>query len=159
HLLSHFFRGWALLHAGRFAEMLTAMAGAAAMAEKNGHDLWATLFRIELAQLRTELCDFESAAELAEQAVEHARASAEPTGQILLHGSIALAGARLGLGDLDGASAALEELVSRRSDRRRRLDRFLEPLLLELVTRLALARGELAAAERAAREIVELCGA
>ncbi len=153
HLLCHFFCGWARLHAGRFGEMESSLTDAMAMAEKNGHRQWAALFRIELAQLHVELFEFERARELARPAVEEARRASEPTGQILMHGSIALAGAQLGLGELDGVERSLEEIRLLREDRRCRLDWILELPRLHLSSRLALARADL---ESAAREALEL---
>ena len=99
--------------------------------------------------------DFEGARALAEEkAVDEAR-TAGPR-QILLHGSIPLAAARLGAGDVQGAERALAEIQVLREDRRRRLDQFLEPLRLNLSSQVALACGDLGRARREAEELREL---
>src|SRR5204863_8705432 len=89
-LLATFFRAWALLHAGRWAEMRETLERGLAMAEKNGHRSWSMLYRLERAQLASAAFDFEAAEAQAREVLAEARASPEPTGQILFHGLIAL---------------------------------------------------------------------
>jgi hypothetical protein len=109
-LLATFFRAWALLHAGRWAELRGTLERGLAMAEKNGHRSWSLLFRLEQAQLAAAAQDHERARELAAGVLEEAGASPEPTGQILFHGRIVLAQALLGLARPAEAAAALAEV-------------------------------------------------
>jgi DNA-binding winged helix-turn-helix (wHTH) protein len=109
-LLATFFRAWALLHAGRWAEMDETLEQGLAMAEKNGHRSWSMLFSLERAQLASAALDFERALGLAREVLSEAQASPEPTGQIRFHGWIALAQALVGLSRLGEARATLDEL-------------------------------------------------
>ncbi len=109
-LLATFFRAWALLHAGRWAELQETLERGLAMAEKNGHRSWSMLYRLERAQLASAAFDFESARELAAGVLSEARESAETTGQILFHGRIALVQGLIGLSRLEEARTALEEI-------------------------------------------------
>ena len=149
-LLATFFRAWALLHAGRWTELVDTLAGGLAMAEKNGHRSWSLLFRLERAQLASAANDCEHARALAEAVLVDATESPEPTGQILFHGRIALAQALVGLARFQEARGVLAEVERDLGQKNRLMDWMLYMPLraceAEVQTRAHGPRGALAAA-------------
>jgi DNA-binding winged helix-turn-helix (wHTH) protein/tetratricopeptide (TPR) repeat protein len=110
YLLDQFYWAWALLHAGRWGEMLKVLTEGIEMAEKNGHRLWAGLFGLEMAWLREQVFDFEPAKELCEQGIELAMEAAHDYS--LLMGRSLLSLARLGSGDYIAALASFNEIFA-----------------------------------------------
>lgn len=152
-LLSRFFRGWALLHAGEFGEMQTTLAAALALAERNGHQLWSTLYRLELAQMRSQMLDFEAARAIASPAVDLVREASDATGQILYHGLIALAEAETGLGASKEAARSFASIESALARNDGFMDWMLYWPLHQVQCEHALARGDLDAADEAAAKL------
>ncbi len=110
YLLGQFFWAWALLHAGRWGEMLKVLTEGIEMAEKNGHRLWAGLFGMEMAWLREQTYDFETAKELCERGIELALEARHDYS--LLTGRTLLALARLGSGDRQAALDSFNEILA-----------------------------------------------
>ncbi len=110
YLLSQFFWAWALLHAGRWGDMLRVVTEGIEMAEKNGHRLWAGLFRMEMAWLREQTFDFETAKELCEHGIELALEARHDYSLLISRTLLALA--RLGSGDRQAASESFNEILS-----------------------------------------------
>ena len=93
-LLGRFFEAWSLLFCGRWGAMQRVLDRALERAEVNGHELWATLFRLELAWLHQEARNYARAEELACESLKRARELENPYGERL--GVILEARARLG---------------------------------------------------------------
>ncbi|MEW6211558.1 MAG: AAA family ATPase, partial [Acidobacteriota bacterium] len=110
YLLGQFFWAWALLHAGRWGEMLRVLTEGIEMAEKNGHRLWAGLFKLEMAWLREQAFDFETAKELCERGIELALEANHSYS--LLTSRTLLALAHLGSGDRKAALASFNEILA-----------------------------------------------
>jgi len=160
-LLATFFRAWALLHAGRWAELLETLASGLAMAEKNGHRSWSMLFRLERAQLASAAHDFEPARALAAEVLAQASESPEPTGQILFHGRIALAEALIGLARPAEAEAVLDEIERGLARENSLMDWMLYLPLRRCEAECRLALGDLDRARTAAADLAaraEQCG-
>ena len=155
-LLATFFRAWALLHAGRWAELGTTLESGLELARKNGHRSWTMLFSLERAQLAHAALDFERARELAAGVLSEAGESPEPTGQILFHGRIVLAQALTGLARFEEARAELEEVERGLAQAGSLMDWMLYLPLCLCAAECRLALGDLSgarasAADRAAR--------
>jgi DNA-binding winged helix-turn-helix (wHTH) protein len=156
YLLSHFFEAWALLHLGEHEALRTCLAEGIRMADRNGHRLWESLFRLELAQLHVASGEPAKACALAEPIVHTARQEPTGTGQILFHGLIVLGDALLAHGKLAAAAAALAEVVERTSGAGEVLDRLLELPLLDARSRCAAALGDRVAARSSAQDLLDL---
>lgn len=115
YMLCQFFLAWGLLHAGRWGEMRTVLERGIRMAENNGHQLWATLFRLELAWLHGQAFDFERARQLCEVSLQQARRA--ENGHARMIGEVFLAHAQGGLGR-DGAARHSFEEAGRPAERR-----------------------------------------
>jgi DNA-binding winged helix-turn-helix (wHTH) protein len=152
-LLATFFRAWALLHAGRFAEMRETIERGLAMAEKNGHRSWSMLYRLERAQLANAAGDCAAGEALASAVLAEARATPEPTGQILFHGWIALAQGQIGLGRWTEARATLAEIEQRLARTSSLMDWMLYLPLRVCDAELRLAANDLAGAELGAEDL------
>jgi len=152
-LLATFFRGWALLHAGRWAELDQTLARGLAMAEKNGHRSWSMLFSLERAQLCSAALDFERARELAAAVLAEVAGAAGTTGQILFHGRIALVQALVGLARHAEARSVLAGIEHDLAQQGSLMDWMLYLPLRVAEAECALARGDLAAAVRADEEL------
>jgi len=154
-LLATFFRAWALLHAGRWGELQATLANGSAMAEKNGHRSWARLFSLERAQLASAAHDFERARALAAGVLAEAADSPEPTGQILLHGRIALAQALVGLGRCEEAQGVLSEIEDSLRQKGNLMDWILYLPLRRCEAECALALHDIEGARTAAADLSE----
>jgi tetratricopeptide (TPR) repeat protein len=107
YLLGRFFLGWGLLHAGRWGEAGRVLEEGIAMAEKNGHRLWATLLRLEMAWLHLLARDFDAARRLCEESLREARESRHAHAACV---SLALLGrAHAGLGEAERAARCVAE--------------------------------------------------
>jgi DNA-binding winged helix-turn-helix (wHTH) protein/tetratricopeptide (TPR) repeat protein len=95
YLLCQFFLGWGLLHLGEWGGMARVVEEGTRMAEKNGHRLWATLFRLETAWLNEQAFDFATAAALCERALREAREAQHAHGEMV--SLVLLGAAHLGL--------------------------------------------------------------
>jgi DNA-binding winged helix-turn-helix (wHTH) protein/tetratricopeptide (TPR) repeat protein len=95
YLLGHFFLGWGLLHLGEWGEMARVIDEGSRMAAKNGHRLWATLFRLQSAWLHEQVGDFETARGLCEAALREAREVRHEHGELVA--LVLLGAAHLGL--------------------------------------------------------------
>jgi tetratricopeptide (TPR) repeat protein len=160
YLLSEYYRAWALLHQGRWGEMLRIVGEGAAgleMAERNEHRRWAVLFRLELAWLHEQAFDFERARELSEKAHEEARKIAHPYTETL---SLILLGmAHLGLERREAAFRCFSEVTARLDRERSLMDWILRIPLHYGLSRYWLAQGELAQARRDAEALYRLATA
>jgi AAA ATPase domain/Transcriptional regulatory protein, C terminal len=108
YLASQHYRALALLHLGDWGTMLATLRDGIRMAERNGHTVWATFFRMQLAGLHLQAFDFPTALRLAEDGVASTRAAAHREGEtfcVLLLGM-----AHLGLGEENRALACLRRL-------------------------------------------------
>ncbi len=152
-LLGRFFRGWALLHLRRFDELRAALDDGIRLARRNGHEPWAALLEIEMAQMHVELGEPDAAIALAEPAVALARRAKGPTGQLLFHGLIALGAAQVAGGQLEQACASLAEVEERLSTPQAWMDGMLQFPLGVARARLALARGDGPGARREAKAL------
>jgi len=98
YLLSRYYRAWALLHHGQWGDLLRIVGeqgDGLRMAERNEHQRWTVLFRLELAWLHLEAFDFEGARELCQLSFEQARVLVHPYTETL--SQILMASAYLGL--------------------------------------------------------------
>jgi DNA-binding winged helix-turn-helix (wHTH) protein len=154
--LGCFLRAWALRHLGRWGEMLELLAGGIATAETNAHDSWATLLRLELADLHLEAFSFAEAREICSAAIASARRPDAASGQILHHALALLGGACTGLGLLDEAARAFDELEREIARDRSSVDWILQLPLHEWLGRFWLARHDDERAAAAARRVCEL---
>jgi DNA-binding winged helix-turn-helix (wHTH) protein/tetratricopeptide (TPR) repeat protein len=102
------YRASALLHLGEWGEMLRTLRDGIATAERNGHTLWATFFRLQIAGLYLLAGAHRRALEVCEAGLEASRAAKHRDGQVFCHMLLALA-AR-GLGDRARAAAELARL-------------------------------------------------
>ena len=101
YLLCQFFLGWGLMHLGEWGEMARVLEEGTRMAEKNGHRLWATLFRLETAWLHEQAFDFETAVDLCERALREAREAGHAHGELV--SLVLLGAAHVGLQQPDRA--------------------------------------------------------
>jgi hypothetical protein len=67
YIFGQFLRAWAHLHTGQWRKLLKALTEAIETAEKNAHQLWAVLFRLELACLYEQTFNYATAASLCRQ--------------------------------------------------------------------------------------------
>jgi DNA-binding winged helix-turn-helix (wHTH) protein len=152
-LVATFFRAWALLHAGRWAEMDATLERGLAMAEKNGHRSWSMLFSLERGQLAGAALDFERAHALAREVLAEAQVSPEPTGQILFHGWIVEAQALVGQSRLTEARASLDQLEHGLAQKSGLMDWMLYLPLLACEAECRLGARDLAGAEARAEDL------
>lgn len=152
-LLSRFLLGWALLHAGDLAAMQQKLDEALAAAEKNGHELWAMLYRLELAQRASALGESEKSIALAQPIVDRVRGASDATGQIFFHGSIALAEALVGSRQLERAAKVLDEVEEALAEPEAFMDWMLWLPLHLVRAELELARDDAGAAKDAAKRL------
>ena len=154
-MVCEFFRVWALLHGGDWGRIGSLLKQGIEMAERNGHHLWAHLFRVELAWLHVEAFDFAKAEDLCTPAVEIARREPLETGQLLFKGLIVLGHARLGQNRHDDAARCFQETL-RAIDRGVLMDRILDMPLRFGLARCALEASDLDAARREADRLCRL---
>jgi DNA-binding winged helix-turn-helix (wHTH) protein/tetratricopeptide (TPR) repeat protein len=156
YLLCHFFSAWALLHLGRWGELLQILHRGIDMAEKNGHRLWTMLFQLELAQLHEQAFDFEGAVKLCEPVLRWVREAQQETGQLFFHSLIVLGFAHLGPGQDEQAAHCFNEINRRLEREERSMDWILHlPLHLGL-SRYWLARGKFEPAWQEAERVCDM---
>lgn len=156
YMLGYFLRAWAQLHAGNWSDLLACLSFGQRIARKNGHALWDHLFGLIEAQLRAHAFDFERASELGALAIDYADRHPEEAGQLRFHGKIAVAHAALGLGQLDSAAAALENVEVAIAQHPHEVDWMLHLPLRQARSRLCIVRGETELAIEEARSLHEL---
>ncbi|APZ96601.1 AAA family ATPase [Fuerstiella marisgermanici] len=120
YLLATFFRGWACLYDGRWEEMARLLWDGLQIAETNGHDRYALLLRLQMAQLCNEAGDFDHAAELAERSLKESRELDLGYGQLV--SPILLGVAYLGQDRAGEALELLEQIVQRLDNERLLMD-------------------------------------
>jgi DNA-binding winged helix-turn-helix (wHTH) protein/tetratricopeptide (TPR) repeat protein len=154
YLLGRFFLAWGLLHAGAWGEVLGVLQDGLRMAERNGHQRWTSLFRLEKARLHQLAFDHQGALVLCEEALrasfETDHAHSRLVGRILLGSSL------LALGQVERSGHCFEEAgdVSQRS---RALMDWCRHMPLGLCAgEHRLARGELARARQEAERVRDL---
>jgi hypothetical protein len=151
HMTCQFHRAWALLHLGEWGAMRRILSDGLAMAEQNGHHLWARVFRFQTAWLFVHACDFERARDLCQQELKPVREG--QLGERL--GLIVLGCAQLGAKRYAAAQRATFEDVTERMDGRP----VLMDWILQMPLRLGLAENWPArrALGRAREQAAELC--
>ena len=154
YMLGQFFEAWALLHAGRWGEMLGTLKRASEMAEKNGHQLWLTLYELELGWLHEQAFGFLRASELCFQGLQKARKLQFGYGELM--SSVLLGFTQLGLENYDEALRTFNDITERLAKERRLMDWIWRiPLALGL-SRCWLSRGDLRASRMHAQTAVDL---
>jgi DNA-binding winged helix-turn-helix (wHTH) protein/tetratricopeptide (TPR) repeat protein len=108
--MTQFYKGWALLHSGRWDELLRLLQDAVSLAEKNEQYLWITLFKLEMAWLHEECGSFCEAQNLCELAFRYI----EKTGHDLarMMAAILLGRAFIGQKKVDRGIRHLEETAA-----------------------------------------------
>ncbi|PWU07044.1 MAG: hypothetical protein C5B51_10895 [Terriglobia bacterium] len=127
----------ALLHLGRWGELLRTVMRAMEVAQKNGNAPWLGLLRAALAWLRYHAFDFEGARREADKLLNSHKE--EPAGQVQTIARITRAFAGLALGDPDQALEAFRKVCERPLQ-----PRFFFDWYWRLVARFGLARAWLA---------------
>jgi predicted ATPase len=155
-LLAQFFGAWAMLQAGRHAEMEASLRAGIESAERNGHTQWAALFRLELAQLRVEQGQAAEALALCAPVAQWADTKRQDTGQIAFHALMVQAQAHLAAGAADIAQRCIDEFRTRLKERGAYVDLMLLYPLLQTATECALARGDESQARIEARALCTL---
>ncbi len=159
YLLCHFFLAWGLLHRGEWGDALSALEKGVQLAERNDHQLWATLFRLEEALLYVRTFHFEAARRLCEQALKKAREADHPHSQLV--SQVLLGTAYLGLERHDRARHCLDEVADTRTRARILMDRNWQMPLGLCLGELALAGGDCARAREEADQVgaqADACG-
>ncbi|NOT54114.1 MAG: AAA family ATPase, partial [Deltaproteobacteria bacterium] len=154
YLLCHFFQAWALLHHGQWGEMYRLLHQGIAMAEKNGHHLWAMLFRLEMAWLLTESGDFVQARTLCEQGARQADEMQLGYGQLV--SPILLGFAHLGLQDTGAALRCFQTIAERLARERLLMDWIWRMPLHYGLSQYWLLQGHSANAQREAARVCEI---
>ena len=154
YMIGQFFQAWALLRLGQWERLLPLLRSALEMAEKNGHQPWATAFRLELAWAYQQMFCFEPALKLCQEAFRKAQELQFGYGQLM--SSVLLGCSYLGLHDIDSAARCFQAL-----DDRLRQERLLMDWIWRIPLRLgqgrcSLARGEFAQARIEAHEAFEM---
>lgn len=130
----------ALLHLGRWGELLQVLQRAHDAAQKNGNAPWLGLVKANLAWLRYHACDYAGARQVAEELLVNYRE--EPAGQVQTMALTTSAYCHLVAGD---AGQSLE--LFRRVCERRRHPRFFFDWYWQMIGRFGLARAWLAKEE------------
>ena len=133
HAMSQFFKGWALLHSGRWDELLLLINDAEHLAARNEHYLWKTLFSLELAWLHLLCGSIATAESICRQALEHVKQTRHAYTHLMA--STLLGHVLLSRNDVDGGLNTLLEVVDRISKQRVLMD-----WIWEMPLRLGLAR-------------------
>src|SRR5262249_44458506 len=120
HAMTQFFKGWALLHSGRWDELLLLIKDAQHLADRNEHYLWKTLFSLELAWLHLLCHSLVEAESRCRQAIEHVK----QTGHVYTHlmASTLLGHVLLSQGDVDRALHTLLDIVAATKEQRVLMD-------------------------------------
>jgi tetratricopeptide (TPR) repeat protein len=128
YMTCQFFRAWALLYLGRWGEMLTVVGDGEQMADRNGHIVWGTNFRLARAWVYTQAGDFVRARELSELGLSQVQETGHQYGQRL--GLTLLGWAYLGLEEYERAYRCFREITHRP-----------EPFLIDWIARMPLHLG------------------
>jgi DNA-binding winged helix-turn-helix (wHTH) protein/tetratricopeptide (TPR) repeat protein len=154
YLLSQYFLAWGLLHAGEWGEVLRVLQTGLRMAERNGHQRWATLFRLEKAWLHQLAYDHATALGLCEKAlgtsVQTEHGHSQVVGRILLGSSLSV------LGQGERAEHCFEEAGDQERRSRALMDWCRHMPLGLCAGEHRLARGELARARQEAERVRHL---
>ncbi|MEZ6059240.1 MAG: AAA family ATPase [Planctomycetaceae bacterium] len=119
-LVSTIFRAWSCLYDGRWSEMSRLLWDGLQIAETNGHDRYALLLRMQMAQLCNEAGNFSHAAQLAERSFREARQLDLGYGQLV--SPILLGVAYLGQQRADEALKLFEDIAARLENERLLMD-------------------------------------
>ena len=132
HAMTQFFKGWALLHSGRWDELIILINEGRDLADRNGHYLWKTLFSLELAWLHLLCGSLTEAESLCRQALEHVKQTGHSYTNVMASTLLGLV--RLGQADVDGGLNTLLDVAAATSRQRVLMD-----WILEMPMRLGLA--------------------
>jgi DNA-binding winged helix-turn-helix (wHTH) protein/tetratricopeptide (TPR) repeat protein len=149
HAMTQFFKGWALLHSGRWEALLRLIDEAIHLTQRNEHYLWTTLFKLELAWLH-QLCGSLSEAEmLCRNALDHVKQTGHAYTGIMA--TTLLGHVLLDQANVDGAMKCMQDLAASTSVQRVLMDWIWQmPLRLGLAS-AALRRGNYEDAAQNAR--------
>lgn len=156
YMLAKFFGAWAQLHGGQWGQMRRSLQRGIQMAERNGHTVWALLFRVALAWLCQEGFDFDQAQALYESALRHARTSPQESGQLLFKSLIVAGLTHMGLEQYDRASACFSEIMARQRDERWVMDWILNMPAYYGLGECQFRQGDLDQARETAQRLCEL---
>lgn len=147
YLSAHSSLSHALLHLGRWGELLEVLASATDVAQKNRNAPWVGIYQAYRAWLHFHACDFEAAHRMAGDLLQ--THTEEPPGQVRSMAMITKAFAEIELGFPDVAIAALTQICERQQQ-----PRFFMDWYWRTIARLGLAEAWLAKndRERAGRE-------
>ena len=154
YLMAQYFEAWALLHAGRWAEMGRILDHGLEMAERNEHARWAVLFGLQLGWLHEQCFDFETALQMCTQAYKQAVEIKHPYTELL--GLILMGLANLGLENRAEAFRCLSAAVDRFQRERILMDWVLQIPLHHAFSRYWLAEGNPGEARHHADRVCEL---
>jgi len=157
YLLSQFFLAWGLLHAGEWGEVLSVLQNGLRMAEKNGHQRWASLFRLEKAWLHQMAFDHATALGLCEDALRSSSEIDHAHSRLL--GRMLLGSSLLALGEDERAGHCFEEAGDPERRSRALMDWCRHMPLGLCAGEYRLARGELARARQEAERVRLLASA
>ena len=153
-MICQFFQAWALLRLGQWDKLLPLLDSAIQMAEKNSHQSWAMLFRLELAWGYEQMLCFEPASKLCQEGFQKAQELQLGYGQLL--SSVLLGFSHLGLHNVDSAIECFEIIKGRLDQEQLLMDWIWEiPLHLGL-SRCWLLRNDLGRARREAERAFEI---
>jgi len=144
----------ALLHLGRWGELLSVIRRALEAADKNGNAPWAGIFRATLAWTQCLACDHRGARTEAERLLQSY--TDEPAGQIRTMALIAAGFASLGMKECDRALDYFRTVCQRPADPRFFLDWYWQRIGEFGLARTLVARGEIAEAAERAEQLWQL---
>lgn len=110
HSMAQFFRGWSLLHAGRWGELVALSTEVLDLVERNGHLQWARLFHLQLAWLHEQCGAYNEAKEIAEQVLDQNTLTGHTFTRLM--GATILGHALTGLGEPDRAIGCFREILA-----------------------------------------------
>jgi len=154
YLTSQYYRAWALLLAGRWDELLAIVTDAIEMGERNGSAVYQLLFRLILAALHLDTFGAVEAAELAQPALVLSRSLGYRYGQMLA--LVLLGSARTALGKYREAETCYSEVQAAIESQKCPLDWMMQMRLLNGLSRLLMARGDLRAAHDEATKLLRM---
>ncbi len=152
YLLCRIFLTQALLLSGRWGETLRMLREGSEMAERNGHQRWVLLLRLNIARVYEEAGDFVRARDLSSQILQQAQQMPLPYGQLV--STVTLGFAQLRLGQLQQAFEVFNGL-----DLRLAQERLLMDWIWQVPLRLGLGEYWITQQdyERARLEVEHLC--
>ncbi len=109
YLFCLYYQAWSLLHLGQWGEAHGVVWDGIRMAQKNGHEIWGSLFQLVLAWLHEQGCDFGRARELCEQSLRQLQQTSYKYGQLLAHTLLGIA--HLGLEQYEPAFLCFSEVI------------------------------------------------